>query len=1206
MQSFFRILSYVCISILCMWLSSTYAFSSIVSVDKVFSDITKDFVYFDELQVLYDRGMIFPDANWRLNPEKLLNRDEFAGIMLEVSCKRCISPNTSFEFIKKYSTSKTFYDVPKSNRNFYCIVESDETEVIQWYDPSHTCEDGTSVSWERPFCIDNKITLEEALALILRSSGIYTVDQNKQMISSITNRTVTDELEWWISPVNSDGSVYTFYGYFKEAIDFQFLDYSPSWEEKIYKLLDSTKVVNPKQLISKQDFIHMAYIALKKNSCSVIRENNLAVGINVYDSTCVAWWDVCTQIDFNKENNTQKKVYDMESKVFGKCESSDLKNEDYVWTMYHFSSWKQDIQYGKYLDNYTFKEPGAWRVWLQVKDPCNNLGNSYYTINVADNPRNNTDTWEDSEKKLFSQMYVLPSWKGTTKTHFRFTSQTGWWDGNYSYNWNFWDWNTKTWKGKPFSFATHKYTQNWSYKVSLVVKDDSWETVRTHSYIVVASGDWDGWSDSDWPLWLFIRADPTNGTVWEEMKFDSTLIWWTWPYEYMWDFWDGSDTYIESNITTKIITDIPYIYSKKWTYTVRLRVRDSDWKTQTAMLSVWVGEWNGRVNEWESGSPLSTVLYSNPGQWNIWENFTFTAETLGWGGEYTYNWDLGDGTIIRSSDDEEIIHAYTSDWSYKVSVEVIDKDWTKVKSYGNVVVNRSDDNWAIWLFISANPANGTVWEEINFDSTVIWWRWPYDYTWNFWDWSDLYREKGSIEWVKTDILHTYEKKWNYTVTLNVKDSKWKTQVATLTVWINNKDNRANWDPLSTVLYSNPGQWNVWEEFTFRLETLGWKGDYIYNWDLGDGKTINNSSNWVIKHSYSTPGTYLVSVEVIDEDGTKVTSQWTIIVKNSWSTEAENELWVILNAEPWSSKVWQKVSFSTNVFDWIWPYTYIWNFWDWSDELTRANVSESSVSGIKHIYNKIWSYPVSVIVEDSEWKTKDAIITVSVWEEDEKNKENPITAHIDADPIVWNTKLTVFFTGTSSKDGGDYVWDFWDGEYGFWDDYTHTYTTPWIYTVTLTVTPDNGWPSWTSQVVIKVLDWDSCEYDEDNDWVMDCNDECSTIFWEDANNGCPIFENKCWGWCECREWYECSSNDTRVCTTEGYCTPKRLLMNSCLQEWSSGIILGNAQCLTCPCEYSLDFNSKLRKCDFIFPAITSPDSSKVFSRGDVYRVLKEDL
>ena len=131
-------------------------FAEQIPVEKVFTDINKNYKYYNELQTLYDKWMIFPDENWKLNPKKLLNRDEFVGIFMEVSCKKCISPNTSFNIIKRNFWVETFYDVNKNNKYFYCITESDKLWYVKWYWKGYQCEWKFSIEWKRPFCIDNK------------------------------------------------------------------------------------------------------------------------------------------------------------------------------------------------------------------------------------------------------------------------------------------------------------------------------------------------------------------------------------------------------------------------------------------------------------------------------------------------------------------------------------------------------------------------------------------------------------------------------------------------------------------------------------------------------------------------------------------------------------------------------------------------------------------------------------------------------------------------------------------------------------------------------------------------------------------------------------------------------------------------------------------------------------------------------------------
>ena len=81
------------------------------SVENIFLDIDSDYKYLNELQNLYDKWVIIPDENGKFNPTKLLNRDEFVGIVMEVSCKDCIKPDTALEYIQQYTGKNIFYDI---------------------------------------------------------------------------------------------------------------------------------------------------------------------------------------------------------------------------------------------------------------------------------------------------------------------------------------------------------------------------------------------------------------------------------------------------------------------------------------------------------------------------------------------------------------------------------------------------------------------------------------------------------------------------------------------------------------------------------------------------------------------------------------------------------------------------------------------------------------------------------------------------------------------------------------------------------------------------------------------------------------------------------------------------------------------------------------------------------------------------------------
>ena len=60
---------------------------------------------------------------------------------------------------------------------------------------------------------------------------------------------------------------------------------------------------------------------------------------------------------------------------------------------------------------------------------------------------------------------------------------------------------------------------------------------------------------------------------------------------------------------------------------------------------------------------------------------------------------------------------------------------------------------------------------------------------------------------------------------------------------------------------------------------------------------------------------------------------------------------------------------------------------------------------------------------------------------------------------------------------------------------------------------------------------------------------------------------------------------------------------CWNAWDdkTWLIQANAVCQSCPCPYLLDFAAEVRACDSLFPAITSPDSSSIYSKWWLYQV-----
>ena len=453
-------------------------FSASIPVEKVFLDIDKNYKFYNELQTLYDRWMIYPDANWKFNPKKLLNRDEFVWISMEVTCKRCISPNTDFRLLKEHSKTQTFFDVSKNNKNFYCIAESDKLWYVKWYDEWYKCEWKEKIDWKRPFCVDNKITLDEALAVLLRNSGIFTIEDNKKVLEQIYSWEIIEDLAEDVSVKNYLWQVYTFYWYIKKALEFQLKEVDKDWNEKIYKLLEKqNNKIYPFKHISKEEFLRIAYIALKSNSCIEDKDIDLSIKIKIFNKEC-SEWSKCENIIFDPLEDT----FDLDWIIWGVCEKW-IDNKNYNWTFYNIDNWDEVYKKGKYIDNYKFLSEGKWRIILKVKDNCGNKAEAYSTIFIK----------VEDNKWLNVQIEADPMiWN--VQLNVQFEGIVSWWVWEYKYEWNFKDWNRWVIKRPKNIFKTP-----WIYEVVLLVTDEDWNTWEASVVIKVldfdsctidADGDW--------------------------------------------------------------------------------------------------------------------------------------------------------------------------------------------------------------------------------------------------------------------------------------------------------------------------------------------------------------------------------------------------------------------------------------------------------------------------------------------------------------------------------------------------------------------------------------------------------------------------------------------------------------------------------------------------------------------------------------------
>jgi len=227
----------------------------------------------------------------------------------------------------------------------------------------------------------------------------------------------------------------------------------------------------------------------------------------------------------------------------------------------------------------------------------------------------------------------------------------------------------------------------------------------------------------------------------------------------------------------------------------------------------------------------------------------------------------------------------------------------------------------------------------------------------------------------------------------------------------------------------------------------------YAWNFGNAQTATGSTSFT---TYNTPGTYTASLEVTDSDGDKDTKTVTITVTAPVNVAPTAAISTSGTAGIAPFAVNLSGSGSSDPDGTI--ASYSWNFGDGSPANTTVSPSKTySTPGI---------YTVTLTVTDNQGATGTAtqLITVTATP-----NVSP-TASIQTVAVAGTIPLTVTFSGAGSTDPdgtiASYAWDFGNSTSATGASAQAVYTSAGTYTVTLTVTDDDG-ATGTQQVAIEV-------------------------------------------------------------------------------------------------------------------------------------------
>ncbi len=364
------------------------------------------------------------------------------------------------------------------------------------------------------------------------------------------------------------------------------------------------------------------------------------------------------------------------------------------------------------------------------------------------------------------------------------------------------------------------------------------------------------------------------------------------------------------------------------------------------------------------------------------------------------SWDFEDDGSIDSPD-RNPVHIYATPGTYTVNLTAINANGAGSK-FANIIVQAVEQIYPVASFTS-NVTNGTAPLSVQFTDLS-----ENATGWN-WDFGD------GVNSTEQNPKHTYFTAGNYTVSLTASNENGtNSMLASINVSESPVLPVANF---STSVTSGYVPLSV--KFKDRSENAN-----EWRWDFGDG---TNSTKQNPTHTYSVAGNYIVSLTVGNGNGTD----------SKLAPINVSALPVTHVADFTSENVPFAVKFtdhSENAIRWRWSF---------------GDGTESTEQNPTHAYPTAGNYTVNLTVNNGKYKDSlTGIINVQAV-----IPIHPV-ANFSSNVSSGFAPLSVQFND-SSENAIVWIWDFGDGNSSPEQNPIHTYSAAGNYTVSLTVSNENG-------------------------------------------------------------------------------------------------------------------------------------------------------
>ena len=583
-------------------------------------------------------------------------------------------------------------------------------------------------------------------------------------------------------------------------------------------------------------------------------------------------------------------------------------------------------------------------------------------------------------------------------------------DGNIAtYEWEFDDGRTATGEVAP-----HSYNSTGSYDVTLTVTDtDGAVDTITHTLTITTTPPVVSFTPDDGST--FYRGEIITFDASKSSDWDGTIT------EYNWDFdSDGS-----TDATGRILT---HDYQTAGVYDATLTVIDDDGNSISKTHALTI----------QRTAPTASFTPGNGATFMRGTTVMFDASNSNDldGTIEEYQWDFeSDGTVDATG--ETTSHAYSVTGAVDVTLTVIDDNGeTGTVTHTYNILN----NPPVAAF---DPADGSRFEQnsvVNFDASASD---DSDGTITQYEWD--FNDDGVIDATGVSPSWTYAGAGSYGVTLTVTDDNGDTDSEIHGININSL-------PYVSFTPSSGANFDRDETITFDGSASGDSDGTIeeYRWDFGNDGTIDATGPTTTR-SYSTLGSYDITLTVVDNNGATQSATHTINIRNNPPvaefSPADGSRYAQGDGIDFDAT-------ASNDPD----GTIVEYRWDFDSDGT----TDSTEPTLTYAFINSGTFDVTLTVVDNDGRSSSVTHTLEIT-------DNTGPTATFTPPSGTNVKVNtvVTFDASASSDPEDnpltYRWDF-DGD-GTVDETTNNPQTTYTYTQTqsvdVTLTVDDGFANYDS-------------------------------------------------------------------------------------------------------------------------------------------------